>query len=190
MILQKHLQRWDILLILNFKVLAGGSKRDWLSGSSTFSTKTVMLCDIWVLTYWVEKRYKLEQQLHVEWLIDSFISYGFTSRSRIFHVYGDVTIAGEGLQNLGLCSALRAFEQGEIFIVPRNLGFSGLIRRTAPFSRLLQHTRGCGRSILTRILTGTVLNAPLTKYSIVHSTTPLPYKLQLKDSIFLPYDMF
>jgi hypothetical protein len=33
-------------------------------------------------------------------------------------LYGDVTIAGEGLQNLGLCSALRAFEQGGIFIVP------------------------------------------------------------------------
>jgi hypothetical protein len=33
-------------------------------------------------------------------------------------LYGDVTIAGEGLQNLGLCSALRAFEQGWIFIVP------------------------------------------------------------------------
>jgi hypothetical protein len=31
--------------------------------------------------------------------------------------YGDVTIAGEGLQNLGLSSALRAFEQGWIFIV-------------------------------------------------------------------------
>jgi hypothetical protein len=30
---------------------------------------------------------------------------------------GDVTIIGEGLQNLGLCSALRAFEQGGIFIV-------------------------------------------------------------------------
>jgi hypothetical protein len=27
-------------------------------------------------------------------------------------------ITGEGLQNLGLCSALKAFEQGEIFIVP------------------------------------------------------------------------
>jgi hypothetical protein len=38
--------------------------------------------------------------------------------------------------------------------VTRYLGFSGLIRRTAPFSRLLRHTRGCGRSILTRILTG------------------------------------
>jgi hypothetical protein len=38
-----------------------------------------------------------------------------------FFTYGDVTIAGEGLQNLGLCSALRAFEQGEIFIVPHLL---------------------------------------------------------------------
>jgi hypothetical protein len=43
--------------------------------------------------------------------------YGFSSRSRIFHLNGDVTIAGEGLQNLELCSALRAFEQGGIFIV-------------------------------------------------------------------------
>jgi hypothetical protein len=49
------------------------------------------------------------------------IIYGFTSHSRIFHLYGDVTIAGEGLQNLGLCSALRAFEQGGIFIVPHLL---------------------------------------------------------------------
>jgi hypothetical protein len=33
--------------------------------------------------------------------------------------------------------------------VIRDLGFSGLIRRTAPFSRLLRYTRGCGGSILT-----------------------------------------
>jgi hypothetical protein len=47
----------------------------------------------------------------------------FTSRSRIFHLHvcGDVTIAGEGLQILGLCSALMAFEQGGIFIVPHLL---------------------------------------------------------------------
>jgi hypothetical protein len=38
-----------------------------------------------------------------------------------FHLYGDVTITGEGLQNLGLCSALRAFEQGGISIVPHLL---------------------------------------------------------------------
>jgi hypothetical protein len=35
-----------------------------------------------------------EQSLS-SWLI----IYGFTSRSRIFHLYGDVTIVGEGLQN-------------------------------------------------------------------------------------------
>jgi hypothetical protein len=45
----------------------------------------------------------------------------FTSRLRMFHLYGDVTIADEGLQNLGLCSALSAFEQGGIFIVPHLL---------------------------------------------------------------------
>jgi hypothetical protein len=35
--------------------------------------------------------------------------------------------------------------------VTRDLGFSGLIRITAPFSRLLRHIRGCGGPILTRI---------------------------------------
>jgi hypothetical protein len=39
----------------------------------------------------------------------------------MFHLYGDVTIASGGLQNLGLCSALRAFEQGGIIIVPHLL---------------------------------------------------------------------
>jgi hypothetical protein len=43
------------------------------------------------------------------------------SRSRIFHLYENVTITGEGLQNLSLCSALKAFEQGRIFIVPHLL---------------------------------------------------------------------
>jgi hypothetical protein len=50
-------------------------------------------------------------------LRSKFIIYGFTSRSRMFHLYGDVTIANGGLQNLGLCSALMAFEQEGIFIV-------------------------------------------------------------------------
>jgi hypothetical protein len=36
---------------------------------------------------------------------------------------GDVTVAGEGLQNLGLCSVLRAFKQGGIFIVPHLLSY-------------------------------------------------------------------
>jgi hypothetical protein len=54
-------------------------------------------------------------------IIDWFIIQCFTSRPQIFHLYGDATIAGEGLQNLGLRSALRAFEQGGIFIVPHLL---------------------------------------------------------------------
>jgi hypothetical protein len=49
------------------------------------------------------------------------IIYFFTSYSRIFYLHGDVTTAGEGLQNLGLCSALRASEHGDIFIVPNLL---------------------------------------------------------------------
>jgi hypothetical protein len=52
-------------------------------------------------------------------LIDFF--HGFTSRSRIFHLYGDVTIDSEGLQKFGLCSALSAYEQGGIFNMPHLL---------------------------------------------------------------------
>jgi hypothetical protein len=33
-----------------------------------------------------------------------------------FHLYGDITTTGEGLQNFGLCTELRAFEQGGIFM--------------------------------------------------------------------------
>jgi hypothetical protein len=54
-------------------------------------------------------------------VLDLFIVYCFTSRSRIFHSFGEVTIAGEGLENVSLCSVLRAFEQGENFIAPHPL---------------------------------------------------------------------
>jgi hypothetical protein len=65
--------------------------------------------------------------------IDLLIIYGFMSCSGIFHLYGDITIVGEGLQNFGLCLALRAFEQGGEFTVcatravTLRLCFSGLI---------------------------------------------------------------
>jgi hypothetical protein len=38
--------------------------------------------------------------------------------------------------------------------VTQDLGFSGLIRMTAPFHRLLRNIKGCGEPILTRTLTG------------------------------------
>jgi hypothetical protein len=87
--------------------------------------------------------------------------YSFTSRSRIFQLYGVVTIAsectsrsrivhlhGDWIDWLFFFVPLKNFW---IFIMP-HLRFSGLIRRTAPFSRLLRHTRV--GSILARILTG------------------------------------
>jgi hypothetical protein len=63
----------------------------------------------------------------------------FTSLSRNFHLfmYGDVTITGEELQNVGLCSSLWAFEQRGIFIGTWGLDFCGLIRSTTSFNRLL-----------------------------------------------------
>jgi hypothetical protein len=106
--------------------------------------------------------------------------YCFTSCSRVFHIYGDVTITGEGLQNLSLCSALRAFEQGEMFIVPHLLWhgasvcsvssegpphsvssydtqgmwriYSNPDPHGSPISRFLRHKRGCGEPILTPII--------------------------------------
>jgi hypothetical protein len=53
-------------------------------------------------------------------LIDWSIIYCFTSHWEIFHLYGDVNTV-RLLNNLRLCSAFRAFEQGEIFIVPHLL---------------------------------------------------------------------
>jgi hypothetical protein len=54
---------------------------------------------------------------------------------------------------------LKAFEQGGIFIVPHLLWHEASVfpistEGKAPFSHLLRHTRGCGWSILTRILMG------------------------------------
>jgi hypothetical protein len=80
----------------------------------------------------------------------------FTSRSIRFHSYGDVTRLQNwvrpmlGSQGLWVGRSLYRATPA----VTRSLGFSGFIRRTTPFSRLLRHTRGCGESILTRIITG------------------------------------
>jgi hypothetical protein len=79
----------------------------------------------------------------IDWLID-----WLKSRSRILLLwYGDVIITGEGLQNLGLCSALRAFGQG-------GDPYRATPTATSPLCRLLRHTRGYGGSNLNWILTG------------------------------------
>jgi hypothetical protein len=71
-------------------------------------------------TTWLSmaKRYFTQPVLIKQSLIDYL---GFTSRSRDFHLYEDVTITDEWLQYLRLRLALRAIEQGGIFIVPHLL---------------------------------------------------------------------
>jgi hypothetical protein len=64
-------------------------------------------------------------------------------------------VAGEGLQNLGLCSALMLGTEvlwagRDLYratpAVTRGLVFFSLIRKTAPFSRLLPHSKGMWRT--------------------------------------------
>jgi hypothetical protein len=64
------------------------------------------------------------------------IDWLFTVLCRL--IYGDITIAGEGLQNLGLCSALKAFEQGGIFIVPHLLWHGTSVFPVHPKDRPIQ----------------------------------------------------
>jgi hypothetical protein len=52
------------------------------------------------------------------WLLIDYLRFYVQLQNFSIHLYEHVTIAGEGLQNLGLCSALKAFEQRGIFIVP------------------------------------------------------------------------
>ena len=53
----------------------------------------------------------------IDWLIDWFFLF-IVPLKPFFHLHKDVTFAGEGLQKLGLFSALMVFEQGGVFIVP------------------------------------------------------------------------
>jgi hypothetical protein len=91
--------------------------------------------------------------------------------------YRDVTIAGEGLHNLGLCSAFRAFEQGSLSCHtccdtgPRFFR-SHPNWRTAPYSRPLQHAWGCGGPILTGSAFGSE-NLECFEYKLT-SRSPVP----------------
>jgi hypothetical protein len=48
-----------------------------------------------------QNSFTYDKKLGKKQVIEMYLSiiYGFMSRSRIFHLYGDVTITGEGLQS-------------------------------------------------------------------------------------------
>jgi hypothetical protein len=93
------------------------------------------------------------RNLNIVWLI----VYHFRSRSWILHFYGDVTIASEGLQNLGLHLALTLglWAGRDLYCatsaVTWGLSVCGLIRRITPFSCLLRNARGAA-PLLNQIL--------------------------------------
>jgi hypothetical protein len=130
---------------------------------------------------------------HFKFIDGWLVIYCFTSRSKFVHLYGDVTITGEGLQNLGLCSALRALERevslschtccrtGPRFYrshqkdgpiqSPRKIhngirrNYSNPDPHGSPFSCLLRNTMRRGGPILTQILTG--LNSHFSKQPMI-----------------------
>jgi hypothetical protein len=131
------------------------------------------LCVLYFIYFYFQSVWKVNV-LHcikevIDWLIDSLLFYVALDQfiELLFYVLKNFSLIwrksplpSEGLQNLGLCSALRVFEQGGIFIMPHLLwhGVSVFLVSSyePPLNRLLRHTRGCGESILTRILTGSL----------------------------------
>jgi hypothetical protein len=71
----------------------------------------------------------------IDWLIISW----FPFHSIIFQLYGDVTITGVRLQNLGLCSAFRAFKQGRTFIVSHLLWHGSTVFYTSHVDESKRH---------------------------------------------------
>jgi hypothetical protein len=139
-----------------------------------------ILISIFRKNTWNKRDHKCFVQQWMTKTVTKIFTVQITSRSRVFHSYGDITIAVEGLQNLGQCSALRAFKQvgrGLYCATPvdtRSLSFSVYHHpnlRTAPFSRhergcwgpnlmghqfsrLVIHARRCWGTILIHIITG------------------------------------
>jgi hypothetical protein len=83
--------------------------------------------------------------------------YCFTSRSRIVHLYGDVTIAGDGQQNLEAYARYSGSLSREGFL-SCHISYASVFPVSSegqpPFNRLLQLASGCRGPILTKIFMG------------------------------------
>jgi hypothetical protein len=122
-----------------------------------FSALTDMYSDIVVyrLTFILTFQSIFDISVYIDWLI----IYCFTSRSRNFSlIWRRHHCRWRAAKFRPMLGAQGLWAGRDLYCatpaVTRDLCFSGLIQRTAPFSRLLRHTRGGGEgSILTRILT-------------------------------------
>jgi hypothetical protein len=134
------------------------SGKKWLS----FGTSTNARLSSWKVSYWFLEQFlrtftdrKVPENKKIDWLIDwlftvlrlaqEYFTYMETSSLRAAKFRS--MLGAQGLwAGRGLYRATSAATQG--------LCFSGLLRRTAPFSCLLRRATGCGKSILTWIPTG------------------------------------
>jgi hypothetical protein len=148
---------WSLLLIYLYRW-----RPFWISCKQASGGQEQLACDgFWkfcVDIYHHEKIKKTVTKYTI--VLNSFPTILNLLPIREFLTHGDITIAGEGLQNLGLCSALRAFEKGGglsyhacCYMKPRF--FRSRPNLMGPqFSCLVRHARRCWRTILTRNLTG------------------------------------
>ena len=129
------------------------------------------------LRNWLLVRYGLKhERSHFAWLIDWLIDY--RSVQPYFTRIETLPMPVKGCKIEAFCSAIMAFEQGGIFIVPlpaktRDLGLHGPIRRAALFSRLLWQAKlGYWGFILTQISTGKFCSmARYVQYMVANNTS-------------------
>ena len=108
-------------------------------------------------------------------------SCGFSSYFRIFHSYGDITIAGAGASNFDQCSTLMAIEQWGFFSVPHLLWhgtsvYNGHLREHVNLTPLAQrlavklslHETTKTTRMILRILPFMVDNFSLAKFLIIN----------------------
>jgi hypothetical protein len=109
-----------------------------------------------------------------DWLIDRLIDK---------LIDWDVTKTSEGLQNVGLCSALRVFEKWGIFIVPHLLWHGTSVFQFSSEGPphlvfLLRHARGWLGPIFIRILRGQLSKKGIIFFLIKNRTVFLDVKIK------------
>jgi hypothetical protein len=113
--------------------------------------------------------YFIKINILIDWLIDNLVFYvplkNVSLICRRHHYRWKAAKFRPMLGALGLWAGRDLYRA--TLVVTQDLGFSGLIWRTAPFSHLLRHTRGCGGPILTQILTGLHILMGKKGYSLV-----------------------
>ena len=125
----QHLTRIDWFLISNLRVLVDIYKEKYKinlkAKKNHFDTEFIWISTFyygfWNFFFKIKGLFKFIL-IHVGYRWEGLFVWNFSSHSRIFHSFEDVTIPGEGLQILTyICSASMAIEHWGFLIVPHLL---------------------------------------------------------------------